>query len=67
MTDVKLDHYINDKRYRSPLGAVAANTKLSLRIDVNKPVEEVESVRLYYAYGLMRFFSGSLPMTCDLA
>ncbi len=66
MTDVRLDHYISDERYRSPLGAVAANTKLTLRIDVNKPAEEIESVRVYYAYGLMHFFPGSIPMECDL-
>ncbi len=67
MTDVKLDHYINDKHYRSPMGAVAASTEVTLRIDVNKTAEEIESVRIYYAYGLMQFFSGSIPMECDLS
>ncbi|MDD4323456.1 MAG: glycoside hydrolase family 13 protein [Eubacteriales bacterium] len=65
MTDVKLSHYINDKRYRSPMGAIPAGTALTLRLDVNKSLDDIESVRLYYAYGLMSFFSGYLPMDCD--
>lgn len=67
MPEVRLDHYINDEHYRSPLGALATDTELTLRLDVNQAQEEIVSVRLYYAYGLMSFFSGSIPMNCDYA
>ena len=47
MTDVILNHFINDENYRSPMGAVPATTALTLRLDVNKSAEEIKSVRIY--------------------
>lgn len=67
MTDVILNHFINDENYRSPMGAVPATTALTLRLDVNKSAEEIKSVRIYYAYGLKDFFHGFIPMECDRA
>lgn len=67
MTDIKLEHFVYDKRYRSPIGAVPANTALTLRLNINKAVEDIKSVRIYYAYGLMSFLSGFIPMECDSA
>jgi cyclomaltodextrinase len=59
---ITITHDVTSSFYRSPKGAVATGTQVTLRLLLSNYSDSIHSVRLFYVYGLESFSEGYVLM-----
>lgn len=60
---LKILHHVRSPRFKEPVGPVAAMSPVTIRVRLEEEHESVESVRLFYVYGLESFKESYQRMT----
>lgn len=62
---LKIRHHVNSSLYRSPAGPVECGTPVTFKAEILGDAGKIESIRLFYAYGLYGFHQGYLRMEAE--